>query len=328
MAADTLDLAPIQAALRSGDKALARRLLAPHLKGDAVPADLWYLASLATERTEQEVGCLRRALRDDPYHSLARKRYQELRAESDLPPLEALVNGVHASLGEEKFDTFGHKQQQKTQRRRLWTRLGCAGSIIMSLSSSYLVLSLLGSPIPSQIRQVFTGERPMPLTGSRPLFGLPTAPALPTIPPINTPVPSGNGSPATLESYEAEATAAGFVVRPTKTEVLAPNAPISDILDPGYAHEYLLQVESGQEVFIGVQFFSPTAKNVGPNVGILGPSGYSAEASCERGVILVDGSSLTYICRINTSGEWKLQLFGQPGASTGVYVVTYQVESQ
>jgi hypothetical protein len=328
MTADPLDLAPIQDALRTGDKALARRLLAPHLKGEEVPADVWYLASLATERWEQEVGCLRRALRDDPYHSLARKRYQELRSEQALPPLDLLVNGVGSGSHDDKFNAFTHKQQQKAQRRRLWTRLGCLGSIILSLASSYLTLSLLGSPIPSQIRQVFTGERPMPLTGGRPLFGLPTAPALPTIPPINTPVAVGDGPAPTVESYAAEATAGGFLVRPMKTEVLAPNAPVSDILDPGYAHEYILQLETGQVALIGVQFFSPTAKNVGPNVGILGPSGYSAESSCERGVILIDGSSLTYICQINVSGEWKLQLFGQPGASTGVYVVTYQVESQ
>jgi hypothetical protein len=59
-------------------------------------------------------------------------------------------------------------------------------------------------------------------------------------------------------------------------------------------------------------------------MAMLDPDGYNASAQCERGSIMTDGTSVTYLCKINKTGSWKLQLFGHSGESTGVYIVTYQ----
>ena len=83
-------------------------------------------------------------------------------------------------------------------------------------------------------------------------------------------------------------------------------------------------VRRGTEVAIGVQFFSPTAKNVAANVAVLDADGFDAKDKCQKGNILTDGTSVAFTCQIDRTGVWKLQLFGRAGESTGVYAVTYQ----
>jgi hypothetical protein len=339
------DLTAIQTAIVSGDKRQARRLLKPLLETSPT-ADLWLLASTACDTPEKELGCLRQALKLDSHHAEARRRYAELRQSiqlstlempsletltAELPPIEALVPAVPPSP-----DVFALKRAQKEANRRRWNRIGCIGSVLMSLSLSYFVLTVLGSPIPAQIRQVLSGE-PIQQSVGTPIFGRQAADATAeavrnandplhgtSIPAVLTYSPTHDASDVT---YSDEASQAGFVVSPNKSADLTRGSPVSDVLDPGFAHEYTFPATAGQEIAVAVQFFSPTAKKVDANVAVLDPDGINAEEHCQRDYIFVDGSGVAFTCQAHKSGSWKIQLFGRANESTGVYVVTYDVMS-
>ncbi|MCA0455772.1 MAG: hypothetical protein LCI00_17480 [Chloroflexi bacterium] len=315
----------IQQEIARGHVVRARKILRVLLEETPTSA-LWYLASTVCETPEQEMGCLKEALRLDRNYMAARRRYVELKQmqqvnrESEMPPLMVLVDDLPMPEPErpEEPDPFtvNHTHYRRSQRR--WAAVSVAGTVVMSLSSAYFVLTLLGSPIPAQIRSLLSGERPVEQTG-QPIFGSRTGSGQLNTP--NAPLPPVS---ATNENYSAAAAASGFVVQPNKSAALEAEKPVNDVLDPGFAHEYVLAAKAGEELAVAVQFFSPTAKDVGSNMAMLDPDGLNASAQCERGSILTDGSSVTYICKINKTGNWRLQLFGHSGESTGVYIVTYQ----
>src|SRR6185295_6872336 len=148
--------------------------------------------------------------------------------------------------------------------------------VTMSISSTYFVLTMLGSPIPAQIRAIVSGQNGNDRAG-KPVFGNQTGSSQ-----LNTPNAPAPPVSATNENYSAEAAAGGFVVRPNKTEDLRAEKPVNDVLDPGFAHEYLIKANKGDEIAVAVQFFSPTAHKVAANMGMLDPDGFNAVAQCER----------------------------------------------
>lgn len=308
--------------IAKGHVVRARKILRMLLE-ETPTAPLWYLASTICETPDQELGCLKQALKIDPDHIHARERYIELKKEQRealMPPLMVLVDDLpdpdNAPPREPDPFTAKHMRSKRIQRR--WAVVSLVGTVVMSLSSTYFVLTVLGSPIPAQVRAFLSGQSGNDTAG-RPVFGVQTGAGQ-----VSTPVAPAPPTSAINENYSAEAAAGGFVVRPNKTETLQAEKPVNDVLDPGFAHEYLLPATEGQEIAVAVQFFSPTAKKVAANMAMLDPDGYNAASQCERGSILTDGSSVTYICKINKTGNWKLQIFGHSGESTGVYIVTYQ----
>ncbi len=351
MAQNATDLTAIQAAIASGDKRLARQLLKP-LLDNAPSADLWVLAATACDTPDKELGCIRQALKLDSHHREARRRYTELRQASqlstiempaletltadllDLPPIEALVPAAPPPP-----DVFALKRAQKEANRRSWNRIGCVGSVLMSLSLSYFVLTVIGSPIPAQIRAIVSGQ-PLAESKGTPIFGKPSIPTpqadeatqaitsssilrrTEDVPAVMTSNPTHDAADT---SYADEAEQAGFVVSPNKSGSLTRGSPVSDVLDPGFAHEYSFSATAGQEIAVAVQFFSPTAKKVGANVAILDPDGFNAEANCQRDYIFVDGSGVAFTCQVHKTGNWKIQLFGRADESTGVYIITYDL---
>ena len=308
--------------ISKGHVVRARKILRMLLE-ETPTAPLWYLASTVCENPEQELGCLRQALKIDSNHMHARERYIELkkaRREEMMPPLVVLVEDLPdpEAVPPPELDPFTAKRLRHKQSQRRWAALSLVATLVMSLSSTYFVLTVLGSPIPAQIRAIVSGQSGNEHAG-KPVFGTQTGSGQVSTP--NAPVPPVS---ATNENYSAEAAAGGFVVRPNKTEDLQAQKPVNDVLDPGFAHEYVIKANKGEEIAVAVQFFSPTAHKVAANMAMLDPDGYNAAAVCERGSILTDGSSVTYLCKINKTGSWKLQLFGHSGESTGVYIVTYQ----
>lgn len=324
----------IQTALQTGDKKHARKLLRPLL--DSAPtADLWMLAASACESPEQEIGCLKQALKLDPQHTQAKQRYRQLKQASsqpempsldllvdDMPPVELLTTAPPPPP--RSIDVFALKREQRRRNQRGWTNLGCVGSILLSLSLSYFVLTVTGSPIASQVRQILGGNAPSAPRAGTPVFGI----AEPT-PGLNTeglPANDGSASGESVQPTQRPASQSGnqFTVQPDLSKPLAENEPLSDVLDPGFTHEYTFSAQRGREIAIAIQFFSPTATNVAANVAILNPDNRNAGKTCQQDTIFTDGTGIAFICQINQSGTWKLQVFGQDGASTGVYVVTFE----
>ncbi|HEX2905740.1 MAG TPA: hypothetical protein VHO69_02690 [Phototrophicaceae bacterium] len=293
-------LLPIREALKAGDKRRARDLLRP-LIAEKPTAELWYLSAHACESRDHARTCLNRALAYDRNHQPTKRALNKIESGLDMPPLDAPLEIPRVDPDAPpiplpaKKAAAAPKSKGPKRTGANWTLIGCGGSILLSLSSLYLLLSITGSPIAEQVRSLLSGEGLAPAVEGTPVFG-------------NS---SGTGTGT-------------FVVQPDKSMELKRQQPTSDVLDSGHAHEYVFEASTGEEVAIGIQFFSPSAKQVGANVAVLDPDGNNAKGVCERQAILMDGSSATFICQINKSGAWKLQILGRTDQSTGVYAVTFE----
>ena len=312
------DLIPVLRAIQAGDKARARRLLSDMLKIYPT-AEAWYLASQVTETTAHEIKCLQRALVIDPYHVEARRRLSRL-AMGTAGPLEGAASGSAAStetsplppprqlapdvlkpkklstqltpaLKPEDEQTPDLKPVRRRKKRGTWFYLGLASTLLLSLTSVYFVMTVLGSSVPGSILGFFTGDQPI-----TEIDGVP------------------------IEEVED----AVKLVEPSTTTPLRRSSPVSDALTPGYAHEYDFEVSRGEEIAIGVQFFSPTAQNVSRNVAIFDANGRDASGHCQEETIIDAHSGSAYICQIHVGGIWRLRILGREGESTGAYIVTME----
>jgi len=317
------ELQPIRDALRDSDKQRAQELLRPLLSNPT--AEIWYLAANASTTRDKAIANLKRALALDPWHTrsdrMLLKLSQEQREQANdlarrnpprktrsastttapfvddgsLAELDMIAPSVDTLVGDaraiDKAVLPTLKKAKPTRKRSGWGRLGCVFGILLSLSSSLLVMNLLG------LAKGVTGGVKVALGGA-------------------TPVREVAGIPI------AEITAPALVVEPEKIERIAFGASIVDTLNDGYAHQYEFAVSAAQEVVVFVQFLSPMATHVNENVAILDSSGRNAEARCTRDAIVGGNTGLTFTCRVNDSGFWAVRIFGQEGQSVGVYFVS------
>ena len=333
-------------AFKSGDRQQARHLIHPLLKQPT--SDRWYMAALLSKSPQQARSCLQRALALDPDHDKARERLQQLDlleadfspdpaiSEADLPPLAALVADDVVLPTEKPFNPHKASVQladvlQKggappaRRQRSIWFYIGVGSALLMSLSATYFVLMVLGSGIPGRIRGIVTGVHPVFVQDATLVYATPVAVVDGTpyySQPLSeygdagaTPISAIHGTPVYARPD------AVVVVTPSKTRALRLQEPLSDILEPGFAHEYTFEAVRGEELAVGVQFFSFTAQRVGRNVAILSPNDTSAGQACMRDRILQGDNGVAFTCQIHMSGVWKLRLFGREGESSGAYVV-------
>jgi hypothetical protein len=295
----------IEAAIKSGDKAHARRLLQPLLERTPT-AELWYFAALASETPDDEAKCLSKVLALDPTHGKAKSRMIALQqakpadVKPKIKPISVQRSSPPVTTEEppkprlksiENIDLERIKPVKHGRKRSSWRLVGCLGFIAVSLASSFFVMSVLGMGFAGWLVGLLTGSQPVTQIDGVPIEDVAHAPLL---------VPANR-------SVEIE---------PGQQQV--------DILYPGYAHEFMFNTRSGVEMSIFVQFISPTAKNVSPNVVVVDPSGNDAESRCDRGGILTDNSGVTFTCRIDQGGGWRVRIFGREGESSGAYYVTAQ----
>lgn len=337
------DLTPIIAAIKAGDRHTARKLLRPLLKHPT--ADRLYLAALLAKPATAE-DYLLQALELQPDHQPAQRQLTKLRraaaaaepefiatvTEADQPPLDLLTDVAPRLTtiprGVTEVDLPPLKQPQTRRPRSVWTYIGCGSIVTLSVTISYVVLLLLGSSLPGQMRSFIAryDERVIEPAGTL-VYA--------------TPVTTFEGTPLYAHPFlerEIDATPvteidgipvynrpdAVTIVQPVVIHTLQLNNPLSDVLEPGYAHEYVFSARAGDEIAIAIQFFSPFAQRVGRNVRLFDAQGDTDEADCQRDTILSGDTGVAFICQIDVSGEWKLRLFGREGESSGAYVVAYE----
>ncbi len=296
------DMIPIMSAIQAGDKARARRLLHDLLKIQP-SAEAWYQASRLTETPDHELKCLKKALALDPYHVESRRRMLALEkpsgpavvthAEGQFAPDVARPKKLESqTLPRLIDDTLPLKKARPQRKKRSpWVYVGIAGTIMLGLVSSCFVLTFLGSPVPGQILGVVTGQQP---------------------------VTEIDGVP--LDQVED----AALKVEPSSIKNLPRSSPLSDTLTAGIEHAYTFQADAGENIAVGVQFFSLGAGNVPRNVVILDPNGRNSSSHCRRETILDAHTGAAYVCQIHLSGQWEVRILGRDGESTGTYVVTMQ----
>lgn len=297
------DLIPIVGAINAGDKARARTLL-QSLLNTSPSAEAWYQASRVAEKPEHELVCLQRALGYDPLHREARRRLSELQpAPVPAVPTTPVTPDKRRTTTERNVATELVKDQpkpllaedvplKKARRRRkrgTWFYIGIVAAVLLSLSSSYFVMLVLGSPLPGRLRSLLGAEAPVTEINGVPLDQVPDA---------------------------------VFKVAPSRSSAVTKVEPLADILEPGVAHEYTFEARAGEEVAIGIQFFSPSAQRVNRNIGILDPQGKDAVRQCSRDQILQGDNGAVITCQIDRSGVWQVRLLGREGESSGAYVVS------
>lgn len=287
----------VREALEAGDKKAAQRLLRPLLNSQPT-AELWRLAAQACTTNEKTIECLRRAVALDPSHDGANRLLAKL---ENLQHPAATANGTretqtNAAVSAPAFeddlptvDLLTEVPKKKQRKKRSGTRTILLLSLLLfGMCCSLITMNMVG---------VISG----PITAVTMLTG------------GATPVTHVDGVP--LRDLED----APLRVVPAQTELLEERD--TDVLEPGYEHEYTFTGSRGQEVAIYVQFLSIAANRVSRNVVVLRPDDTNATDQCETGTILQGDNNITLTCLLDTTGVWKVRILGRETESVGAYFV-------
>lgn len=316
-------------AIKAGNKARARQVLKSVLK-DSPSAEAWYLAANAMESNEQAIACLKKALTIDEWHSASNRMLLKLeqvesiitrkplgssevptgREDDEVAPVEKprtapvrpvtprkVVTQEMAAdiqpLPDIDRKTRPMAYQRRESGRKMRRRFGCAMLLLLQISCGVLTLGLIGA-FPGAVgtlTQFFGGPSPITDLDGTPIRDVPNAAA---------------------------------TMQPSQSSVA--NGRNVDVMDHGYNHEYTFDARAGEEVIGYVQFMSLNAGNVPKNVIILDPDDdlVTSEEVCmflgEEGLLGGEGN-VSFTCRINKTGTWKVRILGVQGESIGAYFV-------
>lgn len=279
----------IRAALRRHDRALARELLRPALKAQPT-AELWALAARACDDPQSALRCLERALAQQPDHPetvylLDRLRPHMAASPATAPPADPLPLPPLAM-----FDPPLKKARNPRRRRSVWDWVLLACMLLLGSSGGAYALNAAGltTGFVTAVNQVTGGPAPVTEWGGIPLASVPNLPE---------------------------------VLPASQTESLGTAGRDTDVLDPGYTHEYSFEATRGEEVAVYVQFLSLSANYVSRNIALMRPDGTNAMRDCTRDTILEGDNNIALTCTIDISGSWRVRLTGRQHESTGAYFV-------
>lgn len=269
-------------------------------------ADEWYARAQETGDENAKILYLKRALKVQPMHSAANRALFRLEG---AKPKEAAVPApaVNAYDNQPDLEAIaplpplerGTRRAPGTQKKRGWSNiLGVGGLAVLLVLCPMVTLRLIG---------VGTGLA----TGFKVITGGPT------------PIAAIDGTPLN------EIPDAVYYV-PEAEKLVYINGEVArflDVLDGGYAHEYVFQLRRNQIIVIGVQFFSLGAGDVSSNVGVIDPSYYPADGrACVRSgtpmTFFGEDSGVMITCQADIAGEWSVRILGQDGRSNGLYLFT------
>ncbi|NWF70913.1 MAG: serine/threonine protein kinase [Chloroflexi bacterium] len=277
-------------------------------EGEIFTADQLVEMAKAANTDADKIAYLRRALEVAPMHSEANRLLFRLegakpKGAAAIPPSvpPAVPSPMPAASPsdahplpqiERKLRKDSH--QERLKRQRTWTRLGCFFSIILAFSCSLTTLRLIGlaPQFFTQIKQAAGGPTPVTRIDGQPIQNVPNAP---------------------------------LYVEPEKTVNLsaAEQQQAVDVLDPGYAHEYVFEARAGRLIAIYIQFMSVSASNVSAHIVVIDPNGSAAEDFCfrENGPLRGDATGVIITCRPTIAGAWRVRILGVAGESNGAYFV-------
>lgn len=286
-------------ALKEGNKIRARRLIKIVLQ-EAPSADAWFLAAQTMQSKEQTIKCLKQALELDPWHQKSNRMLLKLEGTPTEPHEVALsrqTQELQQAVGMKnvldiKRQGKSLEFQKRAKRRKRINRGLTISFLLLSMSCTVITFSMIGviqGPLAFLIQ---LGGGPPPVTE---LDGVP--------------IKDVRNAAATIEPARH--------VEDVSEDV--------NVLEHGYVHEYTFDARSGEEVAGYVQFMSVSADNVGANVLIVNPNDRIVgqdvcEFLGEAGLLGGDGN-VTFTCRIDISGTWRVRMLGVNGESVGAYFV-------
>ena|GEM_PF-1238165 len=295
----------VRKALEAGNKKAAQRLLRP-LLNDHPTAEMWRLAAQACTTNEKAIECLHRAVALEPNHDGANRLLAKLeslqrpetsangsrRTSSHVAPepIPAFVDDLPSVelLVDVPVDTSLKKVGQSRKKRSGTRAIFLLSLLLFGMCCSLITMNMVG---------VISG----PITALTMLTG------------GATPVTQIDGVPL------SEVEDAPLKVVPAQTEPLTERD--TDVLEPGYEHEYTFTGTDGVEMAIYVQFLSLAANRVSRNVVVLRPDDSEATDLCERNTILQGDNNLALTCVLDADGVWKVRILGRDAESVGAYFV-------
>lgn len=288
----------VRKALEAGNKKAAQRLLRP-LLNDHPTAEMWRLAAQACPTNEKAIECLHRAIALDPNHDGANRLLAKLESVQrgtngkartiSAPTAVAAPDFVDDLPSVELLTNIPLKKVGKRRKKRSATRT----IVLLSL----LLFGMCCSLITMNMAGIISG----PITALTMLTG------------GATPVTHIDGLP--LRDVDD----APLRVAPAQSEALEERD--TDVLEPGYEHEYTFTGSDGVEFAIYVQFLSLAANRVSRNVVVLRPDDSDATDLCVRDTILQGDNNLTLTCVLDADGIWKVRILGREAESVGAYFV-------
>lgn len=250
----------------------------------AQSADDWVNRAMLTKDNAEAIIYLKRALELEPLHSRANRMLFQLEGAKTFK--QPQTDALPPFKSEDDLEPL--KKVNRKRQRGGWFYLGIIAFVLSSLSATYFVLNVTGSPIVGQINRLLTGKGPVTEINGTPVNDIPNV---------------------------------ILTLQPESIKTLTKSVPVADELQPGYMVEYRYAAQAGDELAVGLKFFSPTALDIRSNVVLLTPDGQPALGCTADQPIAGDPSSIAFSCLVTQSGTWKLRIFGVDGESTGAYTV-------
>ncbi len=268
----------------SGKRIIVNRPTPP-----AERADDWYNKAKTTvqQNPAEAITYLKRALELEPLHSNANRMLLQLEGVSQLKPQP---QPTKPSVDQSELEPL--KKVNRARKRNIWTFIQIFAFILMSITSTFFILSFTGSPIAGRITEIITGKRPINEISGTPVRYIPHV---------------------------------VLTVEPQEVKKISLQQKLSAVLDNGVSHEYAFDAVSGQELAFAVWFVSPTANRVAKNVAVLNANDQDVTSICFHDQLIPGAdTNIVFTCRINQTGQWKVRVFGIDGESTGAYFVTVE----
>jgi len=288
-------LKSIQQLIKNGQRKQAIQQLKAIIDTDP-SADAWYLMAVALNEDKNKIKALKRALKLDALHTPANRLL--LKLEGEFKPTSEPVQPVpitpeQEDLRQEKYER--QKEQKRSRRRR--RGFGCLFSLLTGTIFCVVILSIAGM-IPGIIGVVLRLT-----SGVDPVTQIDNVP---------------------IDQY-AESI---YQLEPVFSRAL--NGQDFAFIDHGYVNEHVIDAVNGDVYVMFVQFLSLVVTDVPQNVVLIDPEGNSDMSQCTPQTITEDyDNGVAWVCRMYTSGQWRLRIIGIEGETVGAYVTGIQpVEPQ
>ncbi|MBZ0289872.1 MAG: serine/threonine protein kinase, partial [Anaerolineae bacterium] len=115
-------------------------------------ADDWVQKAAAATDTQEKIAHLKKALELEPLHSKANRMLFQVEGAKSMRQEQRVVTPVPVE------ELAPLKKVNRKKKRGTWFYVGIFGFVMMSLTSTFFVLMVIGSPLPEQVLGIVSGK--------------------------------------------------------------------------------------------------------------------------------------------------------------------------